>query len=104
MGCVHGTATDENQEPVAHVEINLIPRFKSGDARRFGTKSEWTDEQGRFNFDGTDKGEYTLAVNPFEMSAGPAEGEPFDTRHYPGVDVELGAEPVTVNYSSATEA
>jgi hypothetical protein len=48
------------------------------------------------------KGEYTLAVNPFEMSAGPAEGEPFDTRHYPGVDVELGAEPVTVNYSSAT--
>src|SRR6202158_1433101 len=55
LGCVHGAATDETQEPVAHVEINLIPRFKSGDARRFGTKSEWTDEQGRFNFDGTDK-------------------------------------------------
>jgi hypothetical protein len=102
LGCVHGTAKDEKQEPVAHVEIDLIPRFKSGDARRFGTKNEWTDEQGRFNFDSTEKGEYTLAVNPFDMSAGPAEGEPFDTRYYPDAEGEVGAEPVTVNYSSAT--
>jgi hypothetical protein len=102
LGCVHGTATDENQEPVAHVEINLIPRFKFGDARRFGTKNEWTDEQGRFNFDSTEKGEYTLAVNPFDMSAGPMEEEPFDTRYYPDAEGEVGAEPVTVNYSSAT--
>ena len=30
--------------------MNLIPVFKSGDARRFETKSEWADRQGRYNF------------------------------------------------------
>ena len=82
LGCVHGTLTDENEKPAAHIEVNLIPTFKSGDARRFGTKSEWTDTQGRYNFNRTDSGEYLLAVNPFESSPGPARETPYETRYY----------------------
>jgi len=102
LGCVHGTLTDENEKPVAHIEVNLIPTFKSGDARRFGTKSEWTDKQGRYNFNLTDSGEYILAVNPFESSPGPAKETPYETRYYRLADDESRAERVTVTQPSAT--
>lgn len=82
--------------------MNLIPTFKSGDARRFGTKSEWTDKQGRYNFNGIDSGEYILAVNPFESSPGPAKDSPFETHYYREADDESGAERVTVIQPSAT--
>ncbi len=102
LGCVHGTVTDANEKPVIHVEVNLISTFKTGDARRFGTKSEWTDKQGRYNFNGIDSGKYILAVNPFESSPGPAKECPFETRYYREADNESGAERVRVIQSSAT--
>jgi len=102
LGCVHGTLTDEIEKPVAHIEVNLIPTFKSGDARRFGTKNEWTDKQGRYNFNLTDSGDYILAVNRFESSPGPAKETPYDTRYYWQAEDESGAERVTVTPPSAT--
>ena len=102
LGCVHGTLTDESEKPIIHLEVDLIPTFKSGDARRFGTKSKWTDEQGRYNFNSVDSGEYILAVNPFESSSGPATESPFETRYYRDANDEPGAERVTVIQSSAT--
>src|SRR5713226_1804701 len=102
LGCVHGTVTDESDKPVGHIEVNLIPTFKAGNARWYGTKSDWTDEQGRYNFNRAEIGEYVLAVNSFEASAGPDEKRPFATLYYRRAEDELGAEPVIVSQSSAT--
>ena len=102
LGCVHGTVINDGEKPVAHIEVNLIPVFKSGDARRFGIRSEWTDQQGRYNFNRAESGQYILAVNPFESSAGPAKEAPFETRYYRHGDDESGAEQVTVIQPSPT--
>jgi hypothetical protein len=102
LGCVHGTVTDEGDKPVGHIEVNLIPTFKTGTARWHGTKSEWTDEQGRYNFNRTEIGKYLLAVNSFEASAGPDEERPFATMYYRGAEDEAGAEAVITSQSSAT--
>jgi hypothetical protein len=40
---------DENSKPISHIEVDLIPVHKTGDARWYGTQSEWTDDQGRYN-------------------------------------------------------
>jgi hypothetical protein len=101
LGCVHGTVTDESDKPVGHIEVNLIPTFKTGNARWSATKSDWTDDQGRYNFNLTEIGEYILAVNSFEASAGPDEKKPFGTLYYRRAEDESGAEPVRVSKSSA---
>jgi len=101
LGCVHGTVVDE-KGAAAHVEVDLAPAFKSGDARRLGTKSEWTDRQGRYNFNWLDAGEYILAVNPFESSPGPSKETPYETRYYAQADDESGAEHVVVTQPLAT--
>lgn len=102
LGCVHGIVTDEAEKPIRHIEVNLIPTSKTGSARRHGTKYEWTDEQGRYNFDGLEPGAYLLAVNSFEASAGPDEEFPFATLYYRSADDESGADAVSVEASAAT--
>ena len=102
LGCVHGTVTDVSEKPVSHIEVNLIPTFKTGNARWIGTKSEWTDEQGRYNFNGMESGKYILAVNSFEASAGPDEQRPFATLYYRNAEDAMAAEPVMVTQPSAT--
>jgi len=102
-GCVHGTVVDEMEKPVVHVEVDLTPAFRSGDAGRLGTKSEWTDRQGRYNFNWLDAGEYILAVNPFESSPGPSKETPYETRYYRQADDESGAEHVVVTQPFATD-
>jgi len=32
LGCIHGTVSDESGKPVGHIEVNLIPTFKTGNA------------------------------------------------------------------------
>jgi hypothetical protein len=94
--------TDESERPIGHIEVNLIPTFKTGNARWYGTKTEWTDEQGKYNFNGTESGKYILAVNSFEASAGPDEQRPFATLYYRATEDESAAEPVIVRQPSAT--
>jgi hypothetical protein len=33
QGCIHGTVVEENSKPVGHIEVDLIPFYKDGDAR-----------------------------------------------------------------------
>jgi len=102
LGCVHGTVTDESQRPVGHLEVNLIPTFKQGNARWYGTRSEWTDEEGRYKFNRIEAGQYILAVNSFERTAGPDEDRPFASLYYQRAADESGSEPVIVNAASVT--
>jgi hypothetical protein len=100
LGCVHGMVTDESEKPVVHIEVDLIPTFKSGEARRLQTGSQWTDKQGRYNFNFIGAGEYLLAVNPCDSSPGPDQERPFETRYYRQADSESSAERVSVIQSS----
>ena len=70
LGCVHGTVVDESGKPISHIEVDLIPVAKTGDARWYGTHNEWTDEQGRYNLNRMEPGEYLLGANAFS-SFGP---------------------------------
>ena len=38
LGCVHGTVVDESGKPISHIEVDLIPIHKTGDARWYGTQ------------------------------------------------------------------
>ena len=98
LGCVHGVVMDENNKPVNDIEVNLTGAFESEDARRLGSKSQWTDKQGRYNFNFVDSGDYILAVNPFESSPGPDKQRPFETRSEAD---EVGADRITVIQPSA---
>jgi hypothetical protein len=102
LGCVHGTLVDDHGKPAAHVEVDLIPTFKTGDARWLGTKDEQSDEQGRYNFNFVDHGEYLVAINPTESSEGPDKDNPYETRYYRQANSESGAEKVAVVESTAT--
>jgi len=101
-GCVHGTVRDESGRPISHIEVNLIPTFKMGTAGWHGTKSEWTDDEGRYNFNSVDVGAYILAVNSYEASAGPDEERPFATLYYRNADDASRADAVSVKDTSAT--
>lgn len=96
LGCVHGTVVDENDRPVDRIEVNLMPAHKTGDARWYGTKNEWTDEHGRYNFNRAEPGEYFLAVNEY---GAPDADRPFATAYYPGVEDESRANRVKVKHS-----
>jgi hypothetical protein len=102
LGCVHGTLVDARGKPAVHAEVDLIPTFKSGRARWLGTKSEWSDDRGRYNFNFLDHGEYLLAVNPSDASDGPNKDNPYETRYYRQARDESGAERITVAESTAT--
>jgi hypothetical protein len=60
LGCIHGTIADEGGKPISHIEVDLIPVHKTGDARWYGTHTEWTDDQGRYNLNRIEPGEYLL--------------------------------------------
>jgi len=100
LGCVHGIVVEESGNPIGHIEVNLIPSDKTGDARWQGTKSEWTDEQGRYNFNRVKPGEYVLGANTFTASAGPDAERPFATEYYPNAADELDAGVVKIDRSS----
>lgn len=103
LGCVHGIVMDVAEKPIGHIEVNLIPAFITGSARWYRTKHEWTDEQGRYNFNRLEPGGYLLAVNSYEASAGPDEELPFATLYYHSAADESGADAVVVKGSSATD-
>jgi hypothetical protein len=100
LGCVHGTVVDESGNPISHIEVDLIPIHKTGDARWYGTHSESTDEEGRYNLNGIEAGEYFLGANAFTSSGGPDAERPFATAYYPAAETESGAVPVKVARSS----
>lgn len=91
---------DEGGKPISHIEIDLIPIHKTGDARWYGTHSEWTDEQGRYNFNRLEAGEYFLGANAFTSFGAPDAERPFATAYYPTAENESGAVPVRVARSS----
>jgi hypothetical protein len=102
LGCAHGTVVDASSQPVSHVQVDLIPTFKHDDARFYGTKSEWTDKEGRYNFNRVEPGEYLLAVNSYESSGGPDAKRPFATLYYPQTEDETGAKPIRIEQSRET--
>ena len=81
LGCIHGTIVDEGGKPITHIEVDLIPVYKTGDARWYGTHSEWTDDQGRYNLNRTEPGEYLLDANAFSSFGAPDAERPFATAH-----------------------
>jgi hypothetical protein len=98
-GCVHGTVVEEGDKPVGGIEVECVPAHKTGDARWYATRHEWTDKQGRYSFDELEPGEYLLAVH---WDAAPDADHPFATAFYPGVEDEAAANRVTVTVSSRT--
>jgi hypothetical protein len=99
LGCVHGIVVDESDRPVDHIEIDLIPAHKTGDAQWYGNKAEWTDKKGRYNFNRIDSGEYFLAANGY---GAPDADHPFATAYYPGAQAESTADRIVVTRSSRT--
>lgn len=100
LGCVHGTVVDESGKPISHIEVDLIPVAKTGDARWYGTHNEWTDEQGRYNLNRMEPGEYLLGANAFSSFGAPDAERPYATAYYPAAENEAGALPVRVVRSS----
>jgi hypothetical protein len=100
LGCVHGTIVDESGKPISHIEIDLIPVHKTGEARWYGTHSQWTDALGRYNFNRIEAGEYFLGANAFSSSGAPDAERPFATAYYPASEDESGAVPLKVARSS----
>jgi hypothetical protein len=100
LGCIHGTVVDESGKPISHIEVDLIPIHKTGDARWYGTHSEWTDEQGRYNLNRMEAGEYFLGANAFTSFGAPNAERPFATAYYPAAENESGAVSVKVARSS----
>jgi hypothetical protein len=100
LGCVHGTVVDESGKPISHIEVDLIPIHKTGDARLYGTHSESTDDQGRYNLNRMTPGEYLLGANAFSAFGAPDAEHPFATAYYPAAENESEAVAVTVVRSS----
>jgi hypothetical protein len=98
LGCIHGTVVDETGNPISHVEVDLIPTGITDDARRYATNTQWTDEEGRYNLNQRDAGEYFLAVN---ASGGPDHDRPYATAYYPSAEKEAEAVPVRIEPSTA---
>lgn len=99
LGCIHGTIVDESGKPISHIEVDLIPIHKTGDARWYGTHSEWTDDQGRYNLNRMEPGEYLLGANAFSSFGAPDAERPFATAYYPAPENESEAVPVRVSRS-----
>jgi hypothetical protein len=100
LGCVHGTVVDESGKPMSLIEVDLIPIHKTGDARWYGTHSEWTDVQGRYNFNRIEAGEYFLGANAFSSFGAPDAERPFATLYYSAAENESAAVPIRVARSS----
>ncbi|MGA2484189.1 MAG: carboxypeptidase-like regulatory domain-containing protein [Candidatus Acidiferrales bacterium] len=98
-GCVHGTVADESDKPLRGIEVEFVPAYKTGDARWYATRHEWTDEQGKYNFNQLEPGEYFLAVH---RDGAPDVDHPFATGYYPGVADETAASRVIVTASLRT--
>jgi hypothetical protein len=99
LGCIHGTVMDENAKPISHIEVDLIPIGKTGDARLYGTRSEWTDEQGKYSLNRMEPGEYLLGVNAFSAFGAPDAERPFATAYYPAAVNEEEAVPIRIRRS-----
>jgi hypothetical protein len=91
---------DESGKPISHIEVDLIPVHKTGDARLYGTHSEWTDDQGRYNLNGMEPGEYLLGANAFSSFGAPDAERPFATAYYPAAENESEAALVKIVRSS----
>jgi len=100
LGCIHGTIVDESGKAISHIEVDLIPVHKTGDARWYGTHSEWTDDQGRYNLNRIEPGEYLLGANAFSSFGAPDAERPFATAYYPAAETESDAAVAKVFRSS----
>src|SRR5580704_3649217 len=69
---------------------------KTGYARWCGTHSEWTDDQGRYNLNRMEPGEYLLGANAFNSFGAPDADRPFATAYYPAGENESEAALVKV--------
>jgi len=100
LGCVHGTIVDESGKPISHIEVDIIPIHKTGDARWYGIHNEWTDDQGRYNLNRMEPGEYFLGANAFSSFGAPDAERPFATAYYPAAENESEAAVAKVVRSS----
>lgn len=102
LGCTHGTVTDSDGKAVAKVEVDLIPLRLTGDARRWRTETQRTDEMGRYNFNRVQPGEYWVAVNAFSGPSAPDAEHPYATVYYPRASDEASAEVVKIKAAEGT--
>ena len=96
-GCIHGTIADLIGKPLPHVQVDLLPADKNGDARWYSHRFEWTDNAGRYSFDQLDPGRYLVSVHYYDA---PDSTQPFAAALYPGVETESEAERITVHTAS----
>src|SRR5689334_20679514 len=99
MGCVHGTISDNTGKPLKGIEVEVLPTNKTGEARWYAKRSEWTERKGRYRINEIEPGEYVIAVHYY---GAPDARQAFATTFYPGVEAEDRAMRVSVAPNSPT--
>jgi hypothetical protein len=98
-GCIHGTVSDNGGKPLKGIEVEVLAADKTGEARWYSKKGEWTDTKGRFSVNQIEPGEYLVAVHYY---GAPDVRQPFATAFYPGLEAEDAAARVLVVPNSQT--
>lgn len=94
---VQGTVVDEENSPLHGISMELIPSDKTDSQRWYGTKREWTDQDGKYRFNAVDAGEYLVAA----LKHGAPDGShPFTGVYYRDSDDEAEADHVLVTDGS----
>ena len=99
LGCLHGTIGDSTGKPLKGIEVEVLPTNKTGEARWYAKKSEWTEKKGRYRINELEPGEYLVTVHYY---GAPDARQPFATTFYPGVEAEDRAMRVSVVPNSLT--
>ena len=98
-GCIHGTVADQAGKPVKGIEVEVLPVEKTGEARWYSKKGQWTDAKGRYSINQIEPGDYLVAVHYY---GAPDARQPFPTTFYPGLEAEGDATKVSVARNSTT--
>ena len=79
--------------------MEVLPTNKTGEARWYAKKSEWTEKKSRYRINELEPGEYLVTVHYY---GAPDARQPFATTFYPGVEAEDRAMRVSVVPNSPT--
>ena len=86
---IKGKVLDDKGAPIEAIEVALVARFKSGDAKWPPEVEDWTNKSGEYTLRPEEPGDYFLAVL---WNEAPYKEEPFLSRYYPDALNEGGAE------------
>jgi 5-hydroxyisourate hydrolase-like protein (transthyretin family) len=85
---VAGRLVDADGKPVKGVQVELLPAFGRSSDSWTGGDRDWTEEDGRFEFEEVPTGSYVLAVNRIDA---PDDDAPFPTAFYPNTQQRAAA-------------